>query len=476
MAITHVDLALTTGLNDGTSWTNAYNGGAGLVTAANATAGDTVYVKNTQSEAASKVIAGPLTFASLVNPVRLIGVKSATTNEGGSIVQSDLIPGIRTGDSTRAYAQTSGNAPPTVTITGSSDVTLRGALYVYGIVFESADNVSIAEAVLTSLTLEECKFTVSGGGDLIRIGFDVSGMQTIAAKFIHSLLDATSGTIEFNNNCQTEFFDCDIDGTVVGTMVFVEGISVPRFYGCDLSGCSASGIFNIAGLDGGGAELWNCKMPASHTLTTGTANGLYMIANYGSEDSASLDSADSEQALEIHTHEGTVDIETTVIRTGGADDEATDSGGPFAWALVPNNVTDNFVGVVSPWMEKWVLGDGTAKTATVFFANGAAESAANRLEDDEIYLEVMFPDEAGSSIYQYLPNDGAPSDGGGRMQLLGTATDIATDSSTWGSGGNNKQKFEQSIAPDYRGLVRARVHYSKSSGPTLYIDPAMTVA
>lgn len=42
MAIVHCDFALTSGSNDGTTWANAYQGGAGLVTAAAAlAAGDT---------------------------------------------------------------------------------------------------------------------------------------------------------------------------------------------------------------------------------------------------------------------------------------------------------------------------------------------------------------------------------------------------------------------------------------------------
>ena len=54
------------------------------------------------------------------------------------------------------------------------------------------------------------------------------------------------------------------------------------------------------------------------------------------------------------------------------------------------------------------------------------------------------------------------------MQLLGTAADIADDTgSTWGSGGENDQKLAQSIAPDYRGLVRSRTIWS---GNRAFID------
>ena len=131
---------------------------------------------------------------------------------------------------------------------------------------------------------------------------------------------------------------------------------------------------------------------------------------------------------------------------------------------------DNLIGVVGPWLFAKVEGDGTAKVLNVYIANDAAESAANLIEDDEIFLEVVFPSEAGISMHDYLPDEGAPGDGGGRMQILGTAADITTTDETWGSGANNDQKLTQAIAPDYTGPLACRIHYSKSGGPALYHD------
>ncbi len=105
---------------------------------------------------------------------------------------------------------------------------------------------------------------------------------------------------------------------------------------------------------------------------------------------------------------GTVDIETTAVRTGGASDGAT---GGFSYALTAIRVSDNVVGVISPWMRVWVEGDGAAKTLTVFIANDDTESAGNLLQDDEVFLEVGFPSEAGISQYDYRPNESAPLSG-----------------------------------------------------------------
>ncbi len=480
MAFFHVLLNGTGTSGDGSTWaddssgTAAYIGGSGLVLACAAAAdGDTIYLKGTGTGTSSLQIITPNGIDSMTNPVRLIGVIAATTNLGSSIVQSDLVPGIRTGNSTRAYAQTSGNAPPSLSVTGgTSDLRLYGCYQMYGIIFSCDDNLDILPPGVgrqDAFYAEECSFTVTGSSDTIQIG-DTGDSRSSILQATHCLFDAGDGAwIRVHGSTKMDFKDCDF---ITTTINFFGGSSgwggIIRFIGCDLSGMNAT-MFDVQAMEDGIIELWGCKMPASHILITGTAVGWYSIANYGSEDNTGLDSADSEQALEIRTVPGTVDIETTVVRTGGADDGATDSGGLFSWAIVANNVTENIVGVVSPWMEKWVLGDGTSKTATVFVTNSHTSAAGNDVEDDELHMEVLFPNEAGTSMYQFLPDEGAPSDGGGKMQLLGTAADSGDDTgSTWASGGENDQKLTQSIAPDYRGLVRTRVHWSGNRGALAY--------
>ena len=480
--IVHCDLSGTNTDGDGSTWgtgaggTNAYQGGTGLVNAMAALgAGDTIYVKKTVTGEGSLIFAGPTTVASRTDPLRVIGVKEGTTNLGASIVQSDLIPGIRTGQTTRAYAW-GGETTPKITAdaTGGSDITTKGNIYMYGLTLQAADNVNIPQGNSGNFSVqyfEECKFVVTQVNDLINIGGADTDERVL--RTVNCLFDAGPGNLQLVGSLKLEAFICDYVCTDVGSFLSSEFVGHAKFHGSDLSGCDAT-LFNISGFRSGIAELRSCKLPASHVLTTGTAVHSYTVANYGSEDSTGLTSTDSEQALQIHTHQGTVDIETTAVRTGGADDKAT---GGFAWALTANNVTDNFVGVVSPWMYTWVAGDGTAKTLTVFMANDDAESAGNLLKDSQVFLEVGFPSEAGISMYDYLPDEGAPGDGGGRMQLLGTAADITTDGSTWGTGANNKQKLTQSIAPDYQGPLYCRVHFSKSAAPpVLFIDPLPEVA
>ena len=466
-----------TGTNgDGSTWddasdaTSAYIGQQGFEAAQVASAaGDRIFGKGASSgnSGSSIFLNNDLGISATTNQVQCIGVRS---DASVSVAKTDVILGLREGNATRAYAQTGGEAPPKVLDTGQS-IAWNGASYFYGFIFDPGDNSTICNlnSIENNLMFEECHFDVATGGNLTLGGSDNYQRR---ATFRHCLFTMGARLFRGNGPGTFEFYDCEFTGSVAG---FIRAssrfVGTFKFVDCDFTGCNAT-LVDISLFLDGRVEFWNCRMPSGHILTTGTAVAFYTVINYGSEDNTGFNSADSEQEYESNTHQGTVDIEITKVRTGGADDEATDSGGPFSYALTPNNVADNFVAVVSPQMDLWVEGDGTAKTLTVFIAN----DGAGDLEDDELRFEVAFPSEAGISMHDYRPDDGAPGDGGGYMQLLGTAVVIDDDTgSAWGGSVGNHQKLSQSIAPDYRGPIYCWVHYSKSGGAVMYVDPLPTV-
>jgi hypothetical protein len=128
---------------------------------------------------------------------------------------------------------------------------------------------------------------------------------------------------------------------------------------------------------------------------------------------------------------------------------------------------DQYYGLKGPWMAFKITGDGTAQTVSVPIAN----SGAADYNDDDVWLEVMYPSEGGTAQYANQTS---------QMDLLGTPAAVTDDvTSTWGTGGNNPQTLSVSISPDYVGRAYCRVVFAKnfsSSPETLYVDPLPVVS
>ena len=170
MAEFFVDLDLATGSNDGTTWANAYQDTAGMVTAvAAATAGETVWVRGDESTTVTRVFIANNAVGDTVNPVRIIAVNQ-DASPAAPPATADLVIGFRTGTDSLAYAHA--DSPALVRTGTSADLTFQGSLYLYGLNITTSDNIlfSTASSSPTLQTHEECSYTVSGAGDLIVIG------------------------------------------------------------------------------------------------------------------------------------------------------------------------------------------------------------------------------------------------------------------------------------------------------------------
>lgn len=452
---------------DGTTWndlsdaTSAFIGASGFESAVNASAvGDTVFFKDTFSGATAISLTAPTN--SIVNYVYILACKSATTNNQGSIVQSDLIPGLRTGNATPAYDD--GDIPVLTLTGGTVDFLAQNQANMYGLSVICDDNITLRTSV-NNILAEECRFEATGSGDLIALNSSSPGslLSFKSCKFV-----LASGAHLYGVNGRVDFDNCAFDvvnGQVFGTNLTV-GINA-NFNGCDLSLGANTNIVRVNTDMGGCLIFRNCKFPASHTLTSGTSNRPFRIEAYGCEDNTGIST--SEQALQVATNHGTIDTETTKVRTGGATDNAA---GLYShdFTTFASATTVDFASLVGPWMSIWVEGDGTSKTATVYFTSDDANTEASDWTADEAWLEILYPDDAGESIYDYqtLQNN-----------LLDLSPSDVTDDtgSTWGAGTQNDQKFVATIAPDYEGTVYCRVHFAPgANAETIYVDPKVEIS
>lgn len=456
---------------DGTTWndlsdaTSAYIGVAGFASAINASvAGDTVYVKGSGSSASAMLVTAPAGSGGVSNPVRVLGCKSATTNNQGSIVQSDLIPGLRTGNATPAYDD---GDMPVATVTGASDILFdTTSCYIYGVKFVSNDNLTFNTAEEGQL-LEECWLNVTGSTDQLQLT-GISG-TAVFSRYINCRIDTVSGGLIGASGPMTIIGGRIEKSSGTGGILGFTTSEIGAFWdiqGVDFSNSTDPNIFTISKANGF-AILRNCRFPASHSLTTGTSVGKWRIEAYGCGETASGIST-SEQSFKTASHEGTVDVETTKVRTGGADDGAA-GGFSHDFSTIAGNTTEGYNSLYGPWMKIWVEGDGTSKTLTVYFTSDSGNTRATDWDDDEVWLEALYPDDAGGSKYDYQTL---------QMTLLGTASAVTDDTgSTWAAGTQNDQKLQATIAPDYEGMVYCRVHFAPgANAETIYVDPEIEIA
>ena len=186
MADVYCDMDLGTGNDDGTDWANAYKLFSGV--SGNLSAGDTLWVQGSQN-----VSEGAVTLAfggTAGNIVKAFGVKNGTTAEPP--VQADLIPGLRTGNATRAYDQTSGDAPPNYNIAtvNNESLIIHGHVYIYGITFKAGRSTTVGALTNSQITIEECGFEIA-----VQAGYSFStgaGSGTWSSNLINCKIEALS--------------------------------------------------------------------------------------------------------------------------------------------------------------------------------------------------------------------------------------------------------------------------------------------
>lgn len=450
------------GTNLGTSWTNAYETIDLALNGTNVGADDTLWVKNNKTDYGTITLKGPSGWTN--NPPRVIGVKAATSATPPTA--SDIIPGLRNGSSTRAYDQVSGNAAPIITTSANlSDLSFSGYFgLIYGIVCKAHDQIlfnNVAEGEIWAV--EECEIAIGQqvGGEF-RLG--AGNADKAKAIFKNSKISAaTDGRWKLAFSAGHYIFDgCEID-IPSGIMIFI-GNQRMDFTGCNFSSQSGT-ILNITDVaPQTSVNLSNCKIHASSALTTGTIVESFEFVFAQTSSVTGKTTGGSFLELDIITSEGDIVLETTAVRTGGADD-----GGDGAWSLAftpgVNGTRDNLIGLVGPWISQKIVGDGTAQTLTVHFANDLAEDAGNKYDNDEVWIELRAPSESGTADYDYYTT---------QMDLGATPSEITTETVGWGTGAANDQRLSITLAPDYNGLLQWRVIFSKNFGATpdtLYVDP-----
>lgn len=464
MAYYHVDFAKGGDNTTGATWATAYYTFEDVDGVASN--GDIIFVKNNTPSYTGSATAY---FArATTDPVLILSVLPATSVTGASIAQSDLIPGFRTGGSSRASDHANS---PTVVCTDSAflDYGMRGVTYVYGITMNVNDQIAFTpDDNGTYLQhYEECtfKYGQSGGGRM-SMGYRKPGDDGSRARFTKCLFNlgvaTTPGFALFTGGCHFEWIDCEFTFPSATTWFDSNdgGGDTAYFRGCDLSDYAHT--ISMGGRDHH-FKFSNCKTHASIVARSGSDDNTVEFINCGAD--TGLTTGDVVTEYEKSCLTGSIVTDKTSVRTGaGANDGESDWA--LAFTATAGETTSNYRALVGPWMYAPVAGDGTSKTLTVYINN----STASDFDDHEVWLEVLYPSEGGDDQYDYVTT---------QRDLLDTTTDTAhlsDDSSSWGGSRTQAQKLQVSIAPDYTGTVQCRVHFAPGTTDTLYVDPLPVIA
>ena len=435
----------STGAANGTTWADAYTTLAAAL--AGVSAGDTVWVSQAHAETQ----------------------ESAMTNAcPGTASAPCKILCVQDGGGTPAEPPTTLAATATVTVTGDFDMTFTGNAYIHGITFAcgtGAVNVNQfwgSGAVAQNIVFSSCTFSIPATGTTSRIYFGGS-TRDLYLYFLNC-------TIKFSQVAQRAllrghqyWYGGSVDvTTAVPTSIFntepAYGCDAV-FHGMDFSGCTGTLVI-VGNNDLMRYYFKNCRLHASTTAKTATAiigpgAGQIILDNCAS--------GDTNYGLHHEKFQGTIDIETTIKRTGGASDGTTG----FCWKMVGLAAGPQFFWPLeSPPIVVWNESTGSAMTATVEFVH----DGATNLQDDEIWAEVEY---LGTSGY----STGSP--GTDRMAgILSTAADQTDSTVEWTTTGlstPNTQKCVVTFTPQEKGPVVIRVMLAKAS-QTVYVCPKVTLA
>lgn len=410
-------------------------------------AGDTIYVSQNHAESTASLVS--LSWAgTIASPTTII-----CANDGAE---------PPTAVATSATVTTTSNSPLELsTVAGVS------AVYYYGFTFAcgtgtSAANLNIGTSSSShSIRFENCSFQLntttpatsyivcgsSGANDITfnNCTFKFADAASSIRGFGPNKVRIGGGSLLSGGTSPTALFV-----VITNTKVLVEGF--------DLSNANAA--INLCGSTGSGGTLVqfrNVKLPASWS---GSLNS--SVPSVGARfELTNTDSTNTNYRLWIKDAYGDITHETTLIKTGGANNGTIG----ISWKYVTTADAKFQNPLASGEITEWNAVTGSSMTATIDILH---DSATN-LKDDEIWLEVQYLSSSGTPLGAFVSD--------AKANILATGADQTTSSATWtttGMSNPNKQKLSVTFTPQMAGVVHVVVKVAKASY-TLYVDPKLTI-
>lgn len=419
--------------NDSSDWANSTLSQEAL--SVDMAAGDTGFIQGAaiDTAAAIRTLSSPGTDS---NPCKFIGVADGTTNEPP--VLSDLASTL-----------------PKIETTGVNTLNISGSYQYTAIHFISGNRITLNAGIKQFVN---CHLAPDG-----RFASD----STCNVKLIDTIYEVAAGGSQLSpqNNSVMEFFGGSLLATASDSLVRSASAGILNMTGFDLSALGTNNLYTNGGIDTK-TEIRNCKIPSTFNFYGSTPTSrIGSITVIASSDITSVGVTDSIQDYMYSDLHGDIDLDTTQVRTGGADDDAS---GAFAYAMttLANATLESSSSTLkSPWMDIWLAGG--SNTVTIYIANDGGLD----YNEDEVWVEFYTPDASDTAQHDQTFD---PAD----ERLFASSTAITDDAvSTWGGTAANGQKLSVTVTTGFEGEAQCRLHLAKrqATPDTLFLDPLPAV-
>lgn len=439
----------------------------------------TAYLRSTDGNDADNGSTWALADATLVSSLVAAGaggtsymsqVHAESTVGDGSILTL-AAPGTA-GTPNRVICGNDAAEPPTavattgsVSTTGDVIIFFTGFCNVFGVSFVSGNSTGDAHIQWTSGSAwgwlyEDCTFRIRSTGASARYRFGTPFGSTNQAG-----LDFIDCTFAFSSTSQGVLPGCAArlrggsiaaTGSVPTTLFLTnsgyEAANI-RIEGVDLSAfASGTNLVSVAGALNDQFSFINCKLGASVSITTGSftgPNGVHVML-------VNCDSADTQTRFYFAHYQGTTTHETTIVRTGGANDGTT----AFSRKMASSANTNFSLPHEGPWFKSWNETVGSPVTVAIEIITDSVT-----LTNAEAWVECQYQGTLGFPLALTATDRAA--------DILATPANQTTSSETWTTTGLTtpvKQVLSVQVTPAEIGWIYARVNLAKAS-TTLYACP-----